>query len=471
MKNKAVFIILFLFVCTFSLNAKDKFSFQLQKTQKAIKVVSGDINQKYSAHFIIFKDNKGRKYGIKAFFIDEKDKVKALKVVDFDSQPNIESYHYFEKTNTLTLITKSDKRSLKISDFYINANSLESYNIDSDNPYLTVRLPDKSIIITLSKKEKKLNIKTILSSFDFYDIDYDFNEEFEEEFDIIFSNTPEFINQNEFVKNGSINTSKLYVIDGELIFDYTSTSKYISLQINPASRKIPIVVKTAIKDHNKVKDINSYVFEDKFYLFINYNRDLKIRTYDNLTAELLSEKSISESLKNNVPYADIQDYIKKTKKYRFKITGTANSTINKNRILLTLDYVDKNNYKYHHDWWLHHWMMDQQRQMMNQQRHMMNNINSFRGPHPADIDFVFSSYDFIRKTKTIQFEIDRDFKIYPKTEKTKYKNAHKDYYIKRMDKRKEVTQVSVAFTRSSIRYLFYSKKTESFHIETEEYIF
>ncbi len=463
MKIQALTILL-LFVNIHSFNAKDKISFQLQKSQRAIKVISGDINQKYSAHFIVFKDNKERNYGIKSFFIDEQNNVKPLQIIEFDSQPNIESYHYSEKTKTLTLITKSDKKSLKISDFYINNNIIDSYNINSENSYLMVRLSGKSILITTLINEKKLNIKTIKNSYDFYDFVYDFNKEFEEEFDIIFSNKPEFINQNEFVKNGSISTSKLYVIDDQLMFDYTSKSKYISLQINPDSYKLPIVVKAALNDPNKIKDINSYVFGDNFFLFINYNEDLKIETYDNLTGQLLDQKNISENLKNSVPYADIQYYIKKTKKYRFKITGTVNSTINKNRMLVTLDYVDKNNYKYYHDWWFHHWMMDQQ-------MHMMNNSNSFRGPHPADFDFVFPSIKLNEKTKTIQFEVDNDFNFYPKTEKTKYKNAHKEYYIKKIDKRNDVTQVSVAFTRSSIRYLFYSKKTESFHIKAEAYVF
>jgi hypothetical protein len=464
MRFQAVFTV-FLIICNIHpFTAQEKINFQLQKTQKALKIVSGDIDQTYSAHFIIFKDHKRRKYGIKPFFITDQNKVKSLKTIEFESRPNIESYHYSEKTNTLTLITEFDKKHLNISDFYVDSNTYDTYTTDFENSYITARLPDKSILITISKREKKLNVKTIYSSYDLYDIEYDFNEIFEGEFDIIFSNKPEFVNQNEFVKNGSINFSKLYIIYDQLIFDHTSKSKYISLQINPDVNKTPIVVETELNDPNTIKDIDSYVFEDKFFLFINRNKDITIKTYDNLTTQQLDEISISKSLGDVIPFTDLQNYIKTTKKNRFNITGTVNSTVKRNRILVTLDYVDKNKYKYNHDWWFHHWMM-------NQQMKMMNTSNSFGGPHPAKMDFIFPAFETAEKNKPVQFELDRDFKIYPKVENTNYKDVPKDYYIKKMNRRKDITQLSVAFTRSSIRYLFYSDKTKSFHIETDKYIF
>ncbi len=466
-KTLLFFIVLIL---NFSaLKANDKIKFQLKEHQKYAGIFSGDINQNSSVHLLVYKDKDADTFGIKPFFIDENDKITAFEDISFEEKPNVASFHYTKNTHTLTILAKVKDEQLKTIDLNTQTRSVKISDSDFKDVYLKVRQPNKSILVIREDDSRKITLRTIKNSEASKEVEYNFEDMHQEAFDKIFSQKPEIVNQNEYVKNGSIKKSKLYIVDNKLIADYTSEDEYISIEIDPDNYKDPKVQTTAIDGFEKVKDVNSYVFDDKFYLFINNKEDLKMQSYDRISGELMDRKSMTENLNELVSASGIEDFIKQSKKNRNKVTGTINPT-KKNNLLVTLDYVDKNNYNYHHDWWFHHWMMQQHMQMMQQQmiQQQMNNMNSF-GPN-ADKYNTSASFEAIYDEDTsIQFVLKPDFQISGELEEAKFEELDKDFYIDKFNDRKRLKHQSIAFTTTSVRYIFYSKDTDSFHVETEPY--
>jgi hypothetical protein len=463
--------ILFVFALIFSfcsLQANDKIKFQLKEDQKYEGIFSGDINQNSSVHLLIYKDKKANTFGLKPFFIDKDDKIITFEDISFQDKPNIASFHYTENTHTLTILAKVKDEQLKTIDLNTQTLKVKSSDSDFKDVYLKVRQPDKSILVLREGDSRKITLRTIKNSNESNEISYDFEKMQSEAFDKIFSQKPEIVNQNEFVKNGSINKSKLYVINNRFLLDYTSEEEYISMEMDPDTYTKPIVQTTAIDGFEKVKDINSYVFEDQFYLFINNKEDLKMQSYDRNNAELIGQKSMTEDLNDLLNSSGVEDFIKQTKRNRNKVTGTINATKNEN-LLVTLDYVDKNSYNYHYDWWFHHWMMQQHMQMMQQQM-IQQQMSNFGGPNARLSDEILVHESIDNQNTSIQFIIKPGFEISSELEETKLKEIDKEFYIDKFNDRKGLKHQSLAFTSTSVRYIFYSKVTDSFHVETEKYI-
>jgi hypothetical protein len=470
MASKQILFVLALLLNFSALKANDKIKFQLEDHQKYAGIFSGDINQNSSVHLLIYKDKDSDKFGLKPFFIDKDDKITAFDDVYFEDKPNIASFHYTENTHMLTILAKVKDEQLKTIDLNTRTLSVKSSDSDFKDVYLKVRQPDRSILVLRKGDSRKITLRTIKNGNDSKEVVYDFEEMHKQAFDKIFSQKPEIVNQHEFVQNGSIKRSKLYIINEKLVLDYTAEEEYISIEIDPNTYTEPIVKTTEIEGFDKVKDINSYVFDDRFYLFINNKEDLKMQTYDRDTATLLDRKSMTENVNDLVSASGVEDFIKQSKRNRNKVTGTVNPTKN-NNLLVTLDYVDKNNYNYHHDWWFHHWMMQQHMQMMQQQmiQQQMNSMNSFGGPNADTYNAALSFEDIFKEETSIQFVLKPDFEISGELEEAKFKDIDKDLYIDKFKDRKGLKHQSLAFTTSSIRYIFYSKATDSFHVETEQY--
>lgn len=249
--------------------ANDAITFRLKKKQKLIDTFSGDIDQSTSVHFIIFKDKIQNDYRIKPFFIDADRQIQVLEEVAFMELPSILSYHYRSDDSKLTILIKTEKEDdeLHIIDFDLRNHILKRSKKPFEENYLTYRLPDKSILINRKEEDSNLNIVTIYNSESSTEIDYTFSKVDLINFEEIIKNKPDIVNTSEFVENGSINESKLYFFNNKLVFDYTTDKAYKSLVLNPFKVESPIFQNFYMTDINKNKDVSSFVFENKSFLF------------------------------------------------------------------------------------------------------------------------------------------------------------------------------------------------------------
>ncbi|MDR6301222.1 hypothetical protein [Mesonia maritima] len=464
--------LLFLSLLVFSsglLYATDEITFKLEKKQKLIGTFSGDINQEFSVHMIIFKDKNKDDYRIKPFFIDQNQQIKALDEVSFMEEPTIVSYHFEQESSNLSLLVSAegeDENELHIIDINTQNNFQKRSKQPFKNSYLIVRLTDKSILINREDDNPELKLVTIKNSDTSSEVNYNFEGENLEDFETIFDKKPEVINTKEFVENGSVNESKLYFSNNKLVFDYTSEDIYKTLQLNPDKKEEPHFQNIEISGFDKVKDVNSYIYKDKSFLFINDKEDISLQSYDVNTGSKLMDNSLRKSLQNTIDKDILDDFIKDSSRNRNGLTGTVNTTEDK-KMLVTIDYVDTRTYNYNYNWWFHHWFIHQQmmfqQQMMqqHQQMQMMNygpNVSSY-----SDNENIYTK----KEHKSIQLLIDTDFSVSTDEAKPERKKIDKEIYIKPLDDNRKIKEATLAFTQNSTRYLYYSKETDSFHIKSE----
>jgi len=466
--------LLFLSMLVFSsglLYATGEITFTLEKKQKLIGTFSGDIDQETSVHMIIFKDKNKNDYRIKPFFIDENQQIKALNEVAFREEPNIVSYHYLPENLQLSLLISAEgeeENELHIIDINTQNNSINRTKQAFKNNYMVLRLADKSILINREDDNPELNLITINNTEHSTEIAYDFDGENLEDFETIFDKKPEIVNTKEFVENGSIRESKLYYTNNKLVFDYTDDETYKTLQLNPDTKETPHFKTTSIEGFDKVKDVNSYIYQDKSFLFINDKENVTMRSYDIDSGDKLMENSLRESLKTSLDNEVLEDFIKDSSRNRNGLTGTVNTTEDQ-KMLVTIDYVDTRNYNYNYNWWHHHWFMHQQmmmqQQLMQHNQMMHSQMNSY-GPNATLYD---NANMYTKKEhQSIQLVIDADFQVSSEKEVTPMrKKIDKEIYITPLDDNRKIKEATLAFTQKSVRYLYYSKDTDAFHIKSE----
>lgn len=474
------FCLLFLCVASFT-NANEKIIFKPNDDQKVESSFSADIDQESSIHLIIFRDKAQQKFGIKPFFVDEFEEVNDLEIVYFNKQPKIVSFHLSKEDSVLSLLTtvhSSKGKSIDIFDFDVVSGSVIKDSMFFDNEYTTVRLPEKTILVSNDEDKNKLKITTVNNSWDAYDLTYAFEGENLKFYKPIFQSNPDVININEFVENGSVKRSKLYVQEDQLIFDYKSDDSYKVMKLNHRFEEEPIFHEIKIEGFDKVKDVGTYIFDHNSFLFINTKENLHLWSHDTETGKNLMKENLNLKLKELVTHQKLQNLIKKSKRGRFALTGTINATENQN-MLVTIDYVDTREYQYNYNWWFHHWFMDQQMMMMQmQQQQMINqmnqqlNMNNFGGPHPGFENLVYNSerQNTIEEDNSIQFMINQNFEIQSTNEGEPIrKKIYKEKIIDKLNTMTRVKHSSVAFTQDSARYIYFSKKDNCFLMNSESY--
>jgi hypothetical protein len=479
--NKFYFLsFLFLLVASVT-QANEKIIFKLNDNQKVESSFSADIDQESSIHLLVFKDNALSKFGIKPFYIDEYEEVNELEIIYFKKAPKIVSFHLAKEDGILSLLTtpqKSKGKSLDIFDFNVVSGDVIKDSMYFNDEYITVRLPEKTILISNEEDNNKLKITTVNNSRDAYDVTYSFEGENLKFYKAIFQSNPDVININEFVENGSVKRSKLYIQDDHLIFDYKTDDSYKVMSLSYLFEEEPICHEIKIEGLENVKDVGTYIFDHNSFLFINTKEDIHLWSYDTESGENLMKENLNLKLKELVTEQSLENLIKKSKRGRFALTGTVNATSNQD-MLVTIDYVDTRDYQYNYNWWFHHWFMQQQmmmqmqqQQMINQMNRQLNTMNSFGGPHPGSEDLTYNSVKpmITVEDNSIHFMIDRNFEIKSTNEGVPIrKKIYKEKIIDKLNTMPRIKHSSIAFTQNSARYIYFSKKDDCFLMNIETY--
>ncbi len=466
MKN---LVVLFLSIASLTFNPfpalSKEIKFQLEEHQKLVGTYSGDVDQETSVHLAIYNDKEANTYGIIPFFITKEGKVISLEKVTVTHEPSIISYHFNPQSSNLTLLVQNGKRKdqqLEIIDFSILGHSSSRNTlVDYKEPYLVIRTKEKTFL--LFKEKENLEITTIIDSQKHHSEFFSFSGENAGLYNKIFETTPESINTNEYVEFGSISESKVYFFNERLIFDHSSEDKYTTLSLDPERNTSISLNEFHLEDVKKLKDINSFIYGSKAFLFLNNKEDINLRSYDLESGKLIFNVLLKEELSGYLDSEALEKIIRKSSRNSFSLTGTVNEGP-ENSMVVTIDYVSTRNYNYHYNWWWHHQFMHQQ-MMWNQQmmqQHIQMQMNTF-GPNPES----HATEDFTaKKTQSVQLRIDQDFKFHDGREATTLRpEIDKEKTIEIFKKNKQLKDVSLAFTQTSARAIFYSKTTNMVHIQ------
>ncbi len=423
----------------------------LEKKQKVESTFSGDINQESTVHLVFYKDKKLKNYRVIPIFYDKNNNAIRLDELHFSKKPEIVSYHQ-NKENTLTLLFNVEyKKTLVIADFDLNTKKSKiKYERLFEKSNLVFKLPTKTILIELKGKNKdSINVMLIENTQTISTITIKPIPEQKSDFKEIFDSEISVINTDEYVEYGSFLPSKAYYVDGILKFvhDEKKTGKTTFLNIdlnNPESLEFS---RLSAANNQKIKDINSYLFDNKIFYLVNANSNVYLRIFDVETKKILYKTNLANNLIKYFNPKEINKYINKTSKSFYTPTITVNTSV-ENNMVLNIGYVDNRTYNYYNDWWFQHWMWQQQ--IM--QPMPTPNLPNF-GPNPMKYDY---NYIPLKDLKPFQIVLNSNFEILNNaTTETKRKNIDKDKYKKRLDNNYSLYHSSLAFTANSVRSIYY----------------
>lgn len=457
--------------------ANEELEFKLEDDQKLIGTFSGDFDQNSSVHLAIIKDKNTNEFKLRPFFINKQLRITSFQDIIVKEEPSVISYHFNPVASKITLLVKQGQKNdiqLEIIDLNTQTKAVSRQSVqDYEDTYLTIRATDRTFLIykekdRLFKERNALEIKTIYDSHKQFEVNFNFNGANKDLFRKIFEIKPQTINTNELVENGSINLSKVYYYNDKLFFDHTNEDGYTLLAIDPERESGISFMEFGLEGAGKIKEIGSYIYGSKVFLFINDKKDIKLRSYELGSGDLIADVQLKEKLSGTIDLESFEKIIKKSSRNRYSLTGTVNEGP-ENTMVITLDYVVTNNYNYHYNWWWHHQFMQQQmmwqHQMMQQHIRMQTQINSF-GPNP---DVYFSEEFVENKTQSVQFVIDKDFNFLKNNDITPVRpKINKDKHVEKYQKDRHIKDVTLAFTRQSGRAIYFSKTTDTVHITSFE---
>ncbi|UZH55243.1 hypothetical protein JRG66_15045 [Salinimicrobium tongyeongense] len=426
---------------------------RLQEDEKLIGTFSGDIDQQTSLHLLVTKNKQDDQYLVKTYFIDANKNISALENAVFPEKPSVISYHL--KDEVLTLLLQQGKKKeekLEILEFSTVNGGLKRFSVENfEEPYLIMRGSEKTFL--LNKKDEEIEIISITGALepekailDFSGINRDTAEKF-------FKKKPEGINTAEFVAQGSINPSKLYYTHEKLVFDYKSEKEYFILSVEPDTGEQEIF-KADFSDLDKVKEVNTYIYENKAFLFMNNREDIILRIYDIESQKLLREVKLREEFSAN---EDLKKLITKSSRKNFSLTATVNTGI-ENTLLVNLGAVPTYEYFYMYNWWWQHTMFHN---MMMQQISIPKPQLPF-GPNTAqDNDLYYYS-----APRAVQLVMDKDLKFLKNSAGTPVRpQFDKDKYLDIFRNNEMLKEETISFTTGSVRAIYFSESTKSIHIK------
>ncbi len=466
---KKFILLLVLFCINFCL-ATEFFSVSLNENEKLEGSISNNFYNNESSHFLIIRNTQSSKYIVRSFLINNEKKVIQLEDAIFNEMPNILSQHKKENTLTFTNYSKRNK-TLFIVDLDTNTGKKSFDKIENiETPDLVFTESNFSTIINLDSSGKSITIQKIESSILNTNKTFYVPEELIKEFKTIVKNTPDAINQNEFVKNGSINPFKAYYINENIYFTDNSNrelSNVFQLNYNSPSPLSKYYFKTNFD--KELKDINSYIVDNSFVVLGSGKEDFSVNAFNLDNQQLINKVSFLNDLKENFNSSELDNFLKEAKKSSLKSTITINKTLN-NNLKVRIDRVNKNTYQYNYNWWFHTWFMQHQ-QMMMQQMMMHNQIRAGGfGPSnqfDAYFDFILSLKE--DKYQSLEFVVNpTDFKIITSSnEETIFKNIDKEALLSPYEENNNFKEFSCAFTDLEYRFIYYNKKSKKVHIEVK----
>ncbi len=466
---KKLFVLSFCFFIHFSF-ANELYKIKVEKNQKIQGTLSAELSDNATIHFVFTKNSESKKYEITPIFVDAKKQPKQLDMFETSEIPSILSYHKNGSIVTLSNFYEK-KKELQRIDFNVNSGKFQSTTTkDFSNPKNVFRLSNQTVFVDFDKTKNKLSTMSFSNSKEMKEDKFEFSATEFNNFKAFFNETPQEVNQNEFVKNGPISKRKSYFSDNKLIF----TSEKDKSNIQVLTLQLDGSKQYKFTDFNfnyakEIKDQNTFVADNLLMSVAASKEDITLNSFDMNTNKATKSLSLQNDLKQKFDVETRKKFIESTAKSAMKPTVTLNKTKDPNKLLVRLDRVNKSTYNYSHNWWHYHWMMHQQMLMMHQQQ-MMRNTMAPRGfgPNMDYYDAMAMLYIAKSDIKPIEFVIDLNLSIDENAStETLHKSIDQDEYLEKYKDDKNIKEFTAGFTSSDFRYIYFDKKTETVYLKLE----
>lgn len=436
---------------------------QLNKEEKLEGTYAAEFVTNKTIHVALIKNTETGKFLFSPYLVDENNKVSKLESYSMTKQLQILSYHLNGNVATFLNYDEEDQL-LYVLDFDLttgkNKSSSVKFKEKADNIF---RGTHKTTFVFFDKKVG-ISFKTIVNSEDKIEAEIAVPSEKNKVFKAAISCVPEAINQNEYVKNGSIGKGKTYLINDTFYLTFENDRKTLEVFQFDLNAKSFHASSIEMSTTEKLKDFGNYVFENKIGTITIEKEDAILSFYDLENLKLLSKLSLATVLDEPV----LMRFIKVAAKAIFKPTFTVNKNVN-GKFVLRFDNVNLDTYTYNYNWWFHHWFFQQQ--MWHQQQMMMHQQMRFTpgrfGPNPNK--FENDLYFFTSDTNSFEIVLDVDLKtVVNDTKETVFKNIDKDKFVNKYKENGLIKEFSSAFTATDFRYMYQDKKSKTITIFSDK---
>lgn len=447
--------------------AADLFSVKLSENQKLESTYSMILKNDKSAHFLMIKNTDSKNFVTRIFVVDENKKTKELEAIQTKEEPNIISSRF--ANNTISFINYSSKnKTATFVDIDLTTGKNLSNTLENiDEPEIILNDEYKSVLINILKNSSELEILVSenanqVQSHSLNNI----SKEIFADFKSVLKNNPDAINQNEFVKNGSIKNERVYLNNNLLYF--TKDTNKDETQVFTIDLKKPNYVDSAyyyLDLNNTNLDKNSYVFQNTLIMSGTEKDNVVLKLYDLDKKNLLKQIALNQEIFKNLSPEAVKQFLAEGKKSSLKLTTSLNKT-KANTYQVTLDRVQKNTYNYYYNWWWHHqFMMMQQQQQMQMMRNSMPTAPRGFGPSNNFLDYE----NFIEEDsyQSLIFELNSDFTYINTKSEPVYNTTNKKEFIKDLEENKNMKKVSTSFLDSEVHCVYQDKNTKQIIIDSK----
>lgn len=461
MKNNFLLLVFFFVNLGYS---TEIYSIALSKNQKLESTFSIAINKTESAHFLFVKNTETDQFEIHPYFFGSDKSVKALDRFSTEEMSEVVAQHV--NGNIITLISYEEKnKKLFVIDFdVLSGKNNFSTKLNYTKPKINFSQPNQSVIVKTADSGREISVETISNSSTIKTVNFKPNEEFFKFFKYASKNEPQAINQNEYVENGSIHDSRVYLSGDKVYFSHfkdNASTQVFTLNLSDNS--------ATFSDFNfnfpkNSRDQNSFIFDNNLLAVSSSKEDVVLNKYDLNTNQISSSLSLSNNLASVIDQNTIQKFLSEAKKVNLKTTAVVNKT-KSNKTKIRLGIVNQNTYYYNYNWWFHHQFMIQQMRMQQaQMRQMQQSVPRGFGPNSNSDDEIYL-LEKEEKYPCIEFVVDLDFK--PQThsnEETEFKYFDKDAVLNQFEEDKTIKKFSSAFLDNELRYIHQDSKTKKVYI-------
>ncbi|MGB3590877.1 MAG: hypothetical protein WBA16_04260 [Nonlabens sp.] len=447
-------------LCTFFLFNTDPsgFKFEIPEGAKLESTFSSKIADNTTIHQAIVKNKKQGTYDFLTFVKDPSGEIITYPTLQFEKEADVLSIHN-GKNGTVVQTFYSDGKIEVVTYSNTEILSREAAEIN-EKPRSIFQGDEKTVIAYYNSRKGKHQIEnyTISGDGSITFKETKINRIDQKKYKTMFNEGIDIVNLKEYVKNGSINDVQGYMINDDVLIveDKKADDRIYLLRFDSNGELKKEMV--GVKSLENARNSNTFVTDDRIFNVSASKEDVLMQVLDRNSKRSLKTISLNKEIREVArDVGNIDQLLKGARKKVNAPTVSVNAT-GGGDVEVTLDYVNRNTYRYQHwDWFQQHMMM--------QQMMMMNRMNGF-GPSAS-----FNEGFYIAgKGAPVKFVLTADFTLKQASRdlKTIFPNIDKQTEVELMDKDKNVKELSVVFVDSTMHYIHADKSKQTVYIKSKQ---
>jgi len=267
---------LFFSICSFS---NELLKIQLGNEEKLEGTYSAEFVSNKTIHVALIQNTATGKFLFSPYLVDENNKVLKLESFTMNKKLQILSYHLSGDVATFLNYDEAEEQ-MFVVDFNLTTgkskNSVIKFKQKADNIF---RFTDKTTFVFFDKKVG-ISFTTIVNSGEKTETNIEVPSENSKAFKAAISKMPEAINQNEYVKNGSIERAKTYMMHNQFIMTFENVNKTMDVFKFDLNTKSFHSMNFENSTTGSLKDFGNYVFENRLGTIGIGKEDVMLSFYD-----------------------------------------------------------------------------------------------------------------------------------------------------------------------------------------------